>query len=136
MSTGIIDTRRLRKSSICGKGEQMIIKTANDVPYEDTTGYKGVKKQVFIGPKDGSNEIAMRYFRLDPGGATPYHKHDFPHLVKVEKGSGCVIDADGEEHPLSPGQLVYVHDNEIHGFKNLAEDPFDILCIVPSRGEK
>ena len=114
----------------------MIIKKANDVPYEDTIGYKKFKKQIFIGPRDGSNEIVMRYFSVEPGGSTPYHNHDFPHLVKVEKGKGLVIDSDGKEHQLNVGQLVYIPDNEVHSFKNIGTNSFDILCIVPMRGEK
>lgn len=65
----------------------MIIKDTKTIPFEDTTEYKGVKKQIYIGAKDGSKEIAMRYFSLDAGGATPYHSHGFPHLVKIEKGT-------------------------------------------------
>ena len=114
----------------------MIIKDTKTVPYEDTSAYKGVKKQIYIGAKDGSEEIAMRYFSLEPGGATPYHSHGFPHLVKVEKGKGVVIDCDGNEHPIEVGNVVYVNDDEVHGFKNLSNEPFDIICIVPDRGEK
>lgn len=29
----------------------MIIKNAGDVPYEDTTGYRGVRKQILIGSR-------------------------------------------------------------------------------------
>ncbi len=65
----------------------MIIKKLQDVPFAAASGYEGVKKQVLIGPDDGSNEIVMRYFRLAPGGATPHHAHDWPHLVKVEVGT-------------------------------------------------
>ncbi|MBI9035194.1 MAG: cupin domain-containing protein [Bacteroidales bacterium] len=114
----------------------MIIKKPQEVPFEDTSMYPGVKKQVFIGPKDGSEEIIMRHFSLDPGGATPYHNHPFPHVVKIEKGQGVLIDQDKNEYPLEPGQVAYVNDNEIHGFKNVGEGTFDFICIVPQRGEK
>ena len=114
----------------------MIIKNIKDVPYEDTSAYNGVKKQIYIGPKDGSNEVAMRYFSIEPGGNTPYHNHNFPHLVKVEKGEGNYIDANGNDYLLRVGHLIYVPDNEIHGFKNTCTENFDILCIVPGRGEK
>ena len=116
----------------------MVIKNSKDVPYQDLSamkGVKGVKKQILIGPEDGSNEIAIRLFSIEPGGNTPYHSHDFPHLVKVEKGEGIVIDFQGNEQQLSAGQLVYIRDNEVHGFKNKGDDSFDFLCIVPERGE-
>lgn len=113
----------------------MIIKKPKDVPYEDTSAYKGVKKQIFIGPRDGSEEIIMRHFTVEPGGATPYHHHGFQHLVKVETGNGLVIDKEGVEHPISEGDLVYVKDDEVHGFKNVSQKPFSFICIVPERGE-
>lgn len=78
----------------------------------------------------------MRYFSVESGGSTPDHNHDFPHLVKVEKGERLVIDADGKEHRLNVGQLVYIPDNEVRGFKNIGTNSFYILCIVPIRGEK
>ena len=97
--------------------------------------YVGVEKQVLIGREDGSDEIIMRYFSVKPGGNTPYHAHDFPHLVQIQKGEGVAIDPDGNEHPLSAGMVVYVPENEIHGFKNTGSEPFDIICVVPERGE-
>ena len=114
----------------------MKIKETQHVPYEDTSAYNGVEKQILIGPADGSEEIAMRRFIVEPGGNTPYHHHDFPHLVRVEEGHGVAIDKDGGEHPLKPGNVVYVHNNEVHGFKNTGSELFAFICIVPRRGEK
>jgi len=113
----------------------MVIKELGDVPFEDMSGYDNVTKQICIGPGDGSGEIVMRYFSVAPGGSTPYHNHGFPHLVKVEKGAGVVIDSEGVEHGLEQGQMVYVRDNEVHGFKNTGNGAFDFICIVPTRGE-
>ena len=114
----------------------MIIKNPKDVPLEDTSKFNGIKKQIYLGPKDGSSEIIMRYFSVQPGGNTPYHNHPFPHVIKVEKGKGIAIDKDGKETEIYEGQLIYVNDNEIHGFKNTSDKPFDFICIVPERGEK
>lgn len=113
----------------------MIIKKLSEVPNMETSGYKNVRKQIVIGPEDGSNEIVMRYFSLEPGGTTPRHTHDFPHLVQVERGTGVVIDASGQEHPLGKGDYIYVHDNELHSFKNAGSESFEFVCTVPSRGE-
>lgn len=113
----------------------MIIKKLADVRFEDTTGYQNVTKQIIIGPRDGSDEIVMRYFSLKAGGASPYHNHDFPHLVQIMQGNGVVIDETGKEHPLVRGEFVFVPANEVHGFKNTAEEPFDFICTVPRRGE-
>ncbi len=114
----------------------MIIKKSDEVPYEDMSAFKGVKKQILIGSKDGSDEIVMRLFSVEPGGNTPYHSHGFPHVIKVEKGKGIVIDKDGNEHKLECNHVIYVQDDEVHGFKNPGNEPFDFICIVPPRGEQ
>jgi quercetin dioxygenase-like cupin family protein len=115
--------------------ETMIIKKLSDVPYADLQGYENVKKQVVIGPEDGSEEIVMRYFTLAPGGSSPHHTHDWPHLVRIETGTGVVIDPSGNERPVAAGDYVYVNDNETHQFRNTGAEPFAFICIVPRRGE-
>lgn len=113
----------------------MIVKKLNDVPFADLDGYENLTKQVVIGPEDGSQEIVLRYFSLKPGGSSPHHTHDFPHLVKIETGSGIITDETDNEHPLQPGDYVYVDSNEIHHFSNTGSEPFDFICVVPQRGE-
>jgi quercetin dioxygenase-like cupin family protein len=112
----------------------MIIKSKEIVPYEDLK-LPGVKKQVLIGPRDLSEEISLRLFTVAPGGATPYHSHEYSHIVKVEKGEGIVFDSSGYEHPLHEGQIVFIQENEVHGFKNFGSGDFEFLCIVPGRAE-
>ena len=113
----------------------MNIKRLADVPFADITGYDNITKQVVIGPEDGSQEIVLRYFKVAPGGSSPHHHHDFPHLVKVEAGEGIVIDPDEKEQPLKAGDYVYVPDNETHCFKNTGRETLEFICIVPARGE-
>jgi len=113
----------------------MKIKKRDDVPLADVPGYVGVTKQVVLGQEDGSDEIVLRYFSVAPGGATPHHRHDFPHLVKIETGRGVAVDADGNEHPLAAGDYAYVGPDEAHNLKNTGDEPFEFICIVPVRGE-
>jgi len=120
---------------IYGLEKTMIIKKLADTPFADMTGYDSITKQIVIGPDDGSGEIVLRYFKLAPGGSSPHHYHDFPHLVRVETGVGIVIDPEGEEHPLAPGDYVYIHDNQPHCFKNRGNESFEFICVVPGRGE-
>ena len=46
--------------------------------------------------------------------------------------SNCV---SFQEHKLDKGTRVYVNDDEVHCFKNIGDDSFDFICIVPPRGE-
>ncbi|MFP3928143.1 MAG: cupin domain-containing protein [Desulfobacteraceae bacterium] len=113
----------------------MIIKKLEQVPFADSSGFQGVTKRIVIGPEDGSDEVVLRYFSVEPGGKSPYHSHDFPHLVKVESGQGVLTDQSGREHPLKRGDYVFVGPNETHSFSNAGEEQFDFICIVPRRGE-
>lgn len=113
----------------------MKIKKRDGVPLADTQGYTAVTKQVVLGPEDGSDEIVLRYFSVAAGGATPFHSHDFPHLVKIEAGRGVAVNADGNEQPVVADDYVYIEANEVHNFKNTGDEPFEFICIVPLRGE-
>ncbi len=75
----------------------MVIKKLSDIPFAGVQGYDRVKKQIVIGPEDGSQEIVLRYFSIESGGMSPHHAHEF-HLVKIESGRGAVMDASGKEH--------------------------------------
>lgn len=95
-------------------------------------GIIDVYRKVLIGPEDGSSRIIMRYFKVLPGGNTPFHSHPFEHVVKIEKGRGLIVNAAGEETPVSPGQSVFIAGNEKHQFKNPYEKSFEFLCIIPN----
>jgi len=114
----------------------MVIKKLSEVASVGLKGYDNVTKRIVIGPDDGSNEIVLRYFSLGPGGASPHHSHDFPHLVKIEAGNGVALDGTGQEHPLRVGDYVYVKENETHCFRNTGSASFDFICIIPRRGEE
>ena len=113
----------------------MIIKNLEDSAVVDFAGTEGITKHIVIGPDDGSNEMVLRHFDLEPGAASPYHQHGYPHLVMVVSGVGALIDANKKSHPLSAGDYAYVNDDEIHQFKNTSNEAFKFICVVPPRGE-
>ena len=113
----------------------MIIKKLNKVQGVKVEGVEKVTKQVVLGINDGSTEIVLRQFTVEPDGATPHHSHNFPHLVRIESGNGILIDGCGKEHKLEKNDFVYVNNNEMHNFKNTGNEPFVFICIVPGIGE-
>lgn len=99
----------------------------------DLEGAKNVTKKILIGVKEGSKDIIMRYFKIMPDGNSPLHKHDFEHLVKIERGKGIFIDNDKNEHIVMKGHSLFVEPNEIHQFRNPFSEPFEFICIIPNR---
>lgn len=110
----------------------MIIKNNADVVEKDVEedGIVDVKRQILIGPEDGSQNIIMRRFRVLAGGNTPYHNHPHEHVVKIEKGKGVIVDITGNEIPINEGQSLLISGDEKHQFKNPFEDTLEFLCII------
>jgi quercetin dioxygenase-like cupin family protein len=94
-------------------------------------GLRGVQKQILVGPRDGYAGF-LREFRLGPGGQTPYHQHDWHHVVYILEGEGRLRTEEGER-PLRAGSVVYTPPNSLHGFTAGAGLRF--LCLVPEKGD-
>jgi len=107
------------------KKEEQIPET---IPEEE--GVKKVRRRILIGPEDGSANIIMRYFKVLPGGNTPFHEHNFEHVVRIEKGKGVVVNAAEEEIPVSPGQSIFIPGGEKHQFKNPNDEALEFICTI------
>jgi quercetin dioxygenase-like cupin family protein len=95
-------------------------------------GAKEVKMKMLIGLNDGSGNILMRHFIIAPGGNTPYHQHNFEHVIKVEKNRGIVVDENGKENEIKKGQSLFVSPNEKHQFRNPFSEDFEFICVIPN----
>ncbi len=103
---------------------------AADVKME---GAKNVKMKVLIGLNEGSDKIIMRHFIIAPGGNTPFHQHDYEHVIKVERNRGIAVDEHGKEHEIRKGQSLFVKPNEKHQFRNPFGESFEFVCIIPNK---
>jgi quercetin dioxygenase-like cupin family protein len=95
-------------------------------------GAKNVKMKILIGPNDGSGDIIMRHFIIAPGGNTPYHQHNYEHVIKVESNKGIAVDEKGNEHEITRGQSLFVKPNDMHQFRNPFNEDFEFTCIIPN----
>ena len=95
-------------------------------------GAKDVRMKMLIGPGDASENIFMRHFFVSPGGNTPYHQHNYEHVIKIENNRGIVVDENGVEHEVKKGQSLYVKPNEMHQFRNPFNEDFEFICIIPN----
>ncbi len=96
----------------------------------DVAGAKGVTKRVLISEVDGAPNFIMRQFSIRPGGNTPYHTHDWEHVIYVLSGAGQVKHSEGV-HNLKAGGSALVLPNEEHGFVNTGDKPLVFLCSIP-----
>ena len=119
---------------ICEKNYIMKINVNNEILTGEVSmeGAKDVRMKILVGPRDGSENIILRHFIIAPGGNTPYHRHNYEHLVKVEKNKGIAVDKDGKEFEVSEGNSIYVVPDEMHQFRNPFNEDFEFLCIIPN----
>ena len=97
-------------------------------------GKQRVYKQILVGPQDGYQGF-LREFTLDPGASSPYHQHDWHHVVYILEGNG-LVKIEGEEQPLRRGTVVHAEAGKIHGFFNTGSTPLRFLCLVPEKGDE
>ena len=97
----------------------------------DMPGATGCKVRKLIGAEEQAPNFAMRQFEVEPGGFTPRHCHPYEHEVFVLEGTGVVFEGD-QQHPIRPGDVIYVAPNEIHQFRNPGENSLKFLCLIPN----
>jgi quercetin dioxygenase-like cupin family protein len=59
-------------------------------------GLQNVSKKILVGPRQGFAGY-LRQFTVEPGGHTPYHQHDWHHVVYVLEGRGSLRTEEGEQ---------------------------------------
>ncbi len=100
-------------------------------------GAAGAWKQVPLSAGDGAPVYAYRVFTLEPGGYTPYHRHDYEHMNYIIEGEGALVDEDGIAKPLKAGDFALVMPGEKHQYRNSSPGtPFRMICGVPREFEK
>jgi len=99
-------------------------------------GAENVLKQIPISRNDGTPNISLRVFTVEPNGFTPFHKHDYEQLNYIIEGEGVLLNENGEEKALKTGDFALVLPNEMHQYKNISKDkPLVFICGVPKQFE-
>ncbi len=106
-----------------------IRKTYEPQPIEQE-GVKDVSMQVLIGEEQDAPNCIMRRFKIECGGFSPHHRHNYEHTVYVVSGKGTLL-ASGEEYEIAAGDSLIVYPDEIHQFRADKGVELQFLCIVP-----
>jgi mannose-6-phosphate isomerase-like protein (cupin superfamily) len=93
-----------------------------------------IKRNIFD-PGSFWDGWALRHFILPAGDAIPAHVHEWDHLSICLSGHGAV-EVEGEpDYDLDKGNWARVPGPKLHSFKNIGEEPFEFICIVPAHGD-
>ena len=95
----------------------------------DVASRNGLTRKLIIRPSINSHEIVLRVMNLDRGCATTLHLHPFPHIWKIEKGQGLLVDQNNREESVIAGNYIFIKSNEPHSLKNNSENNLEYLCF-------
>ncbi len=108
---------------------------SKDITYKNVQadGVTKTTKASIVGPAQGWPDHSLRVFRIEAGGHTPHHQHDWEHVNYVIAGKGTLTIGE-ETFNLATGDYAYVPPNTMHQFRNNSGGEFQFICIVPNRG--
>ena len=98
----------------------------------DSQDVRGASVRWLIGPNEQAPYFAMRYFEIEPGGWTVLDRHPHDHGVIILRGKGKALLGE-KETEISFGDVIYIPPNEFHQFKNIGDEPFGFICVIPNK---
>jgi quercetin dioxygenase-like cupin family protein len=108
-----------------------LIRSAEDVEYEEVDAAEGLSKAVLIGEDHGAPNLAIRRFTLAPGAEVPKHTNEIEHEQYVLAGE-YVVGIDGEEHTVRGGDSLHIPAGAVHWYRNERDVEGAFLCAVPT----
>ncbi|MDX9872881.1 MAG: cupin domain-containing protein [Clostridia bacterium] len=98
---------------------------------KNSDGFKGMTANWLWTTDDGIGNFAMRLMEFEPGGHTSFHAHLEEHQFYFLEGEPAVIDSQGKETRLSPGDTLYFEPSESHQVKNIGTTKMSMICMIP-----
>jgi len=109
----------------------MSVKHTEDIEGDVVKDASGVTRKTLISQQEAPN-FAMRVFTIQPGGEMPIHTNRVEHEQYVLNGSARICIGE-EEFEVSKGSIVYIPADVPHWYKNIGDEQFEFLCMVPNK---
>jgi len=110
---------------------QPLVRNGEEVEAEPVDAADGLTKAVLVGEEHGAPNLAVREFRLAPGGEVPRHTNEVEHEQYVLEGE-YVVGIGEEEYTVGPGDAVHIPAGTVHWYRNEGEETGVFVCAVPA----
>ena len=108
-----------------------LVRRSEDISAEPVDAADGLTKAVLVGEEHGAPNVAVREFRLAPGGSVPRHTNEIEHEQYVLQGE-YVVGVEGDEYTVGPGDVVHIPAGAVHWYRNEGETEGVFICAVPT----
>ena len=84
---------------------------------QPTSSLPGLAHRTLAGRAQGLTSLSLWRQTIEPGAATPPHRHDCEEVVIVEQGTGRLL-IGGEAHAFDAGSVLVIPRNADHQIVN------------------
>ncbi|MGD8813597.1 MAG: cupin domain-containing protein [Anaerolineales bacterium] len=112
----------------------MYVRHTDEIEATEVTAGQGTSMQVLIAAEEGPN-FAMRRFVMQPGGGMPNHTNQVEHEQYVLQGHAEIGIGD-QVVEVKQGDAVLIPALIPHWYKNIGEESFVFLCLVPNKPDQ
>ena len=89
----------------------------------------GLSHRTVAGPLQGLNTLEVWVQTVDPGAATPVHRHDCEEAIVVLEGHG-VMEIEGQKQEFEPGNTLVIPRNAVHQVTCSGSEPLRLVAAL------
>lgn len=93
-----------------------------------TAAIPGVAHATWAGRDDGLRQLSVWRQSLDPGAATPPHRHDCDEVVLCQSGAG-EARVEGRAYWFGAGNTLVLPKGLLHQILNIGAQPLEIIGV-------
>ena len=89
----------------------------------------GLSHRTVAGPLQGCRTLEVWVQTVDPGSATPVHRHDCEEAIVILAGHG-ILDLDGQKMEFGPGNTLVVPRDAVHQITCIGPEPLNLVAAL------
>jgi quercetin dioxygenase-like cupin family protein len=105
--------------------ENMIVKNDQIKEYK----LPGLSHRTVAGPLQGCHTLEVWVQTVDPGAATPVHRHDCEEAIVILEGHG-ILELEGRTKEFGPGDTLIVPRDAVHQVTCAGPEPLRLVAAL------
>lgn len=89
----------------------------------------GLAHRTVAGPAQGLESMEIWVQTVEPGAATPVHRHDCEEAIVILEGSGTLVMGD-DETPFGPATTLVIPRDAVHQVKNTGPHAIRLVAAL------